>query len=166
MEGSEAVRAHGSAALALVVAALGLTACGSDPASLAGPEEAASVAGNWVYAAPDLEGDFFGDPVTCDYNLRMRIANTGPQFSGTYSDALLVCNLFGQPQIVDAGSGRIVGGTLTGSSVQFDFDFETFHNTGTIMGDEMGGYVALQLVVQVNQQVDTIFIRGRWSAPR
>lgn len=130
------------------------------------PPAPLTVAGNWSYIASNLTGSFFGDPIGCEYELRMSIDGTGPTFAGTYRGARLVCDLFGTPQLVDAGEGDIVGGTLSGSAVQFDFDTETIRNTGTLSGEGMTGDVAIQLVVHYDLTIDTVLVTGPWSATR
>lgn len=144
--------------------ALLFASCGGDPA---GPVLPPTVSGTWAYAAPELTGEFFGDPVTCQYELEMTIESSGSAFTGLYRSALMLCDLFGgEPQLVEAGGGRVVAGSLRGNQVEFDFDSRTIHNRGTWSGDRMSGQVDVQLVIQHNAQIDTILVTGPWGATR
>ena len=125
-----------------------------------------NVMGIWTYQAVGLAGNVFGDPITCDYDLEMFIPGVETSFVGTYRQAALVCTLTGTPQLIDFGQGNIVSGSLNGNQVQFDVDSETIHNSGTLVGDDMNGQVEVQLVIQVDSQIDTIFVVGPWSATR
>ena len=150
--------------IALVGSVLLVTGCADALAPEAAPP---TVAGEWSYAAPALSGSFEGSPVACEYGLRMTLGGVaGPTFTGSYREALLVCDLFGAPQLVDVGEGLVVAGSLEGRAVQFDFDSETIRNTGTISGDDMSGQVSIQLVVQHDRDIDTILVTGAWSASR
>lgn len=149
---------------ALLALAFGIMACGTE--DLAGPVSAPSVTGRWTYTANGLTAVFAGNPITCDYELVMDIPETGPTFEGFYSNARLMCTLTGSPQLVEFGGGDIVGGTLVGASVSFSFDSEAAHNTGTIMGDSMGGQVDIELIVQLDALIDTVHVKGAWTATR
>lgn len=145
------------AALAFVLAG-----CGGDALA---PDPAPSVSGEWTYSATDLAGTIFDEEITCSYELEMQLVGE-MIFSGTYRDSRLVCHLFGTPQIVGLGSGTIVDGSLDGSSVRFDMDASSIHNTGLLAGDEMSGDVEIVLVVQHHSEIDTTLVTGRWSASR
>jgi len=132
---------------------------------VAPPPAPPSVAGDWTYAAAGLVGAIFDEEITCSYDLEMQL--TGDvTFSGTYRDSRLVCTLFGTPQTVALGSGTIVDGAIEGSSVRFDMDAESIHNTGVLSGDAMSGDVEITLVVQHYADIDTTLVTGRWTASR
>lgn len=155
-------RLPGALAVAVAVAT---GACSSDPL---GPAlvEAPSVAGDWSYQATAVTGTVLGESVTCEYNFEMRLEESGMSFSGQYSNALLVCILFGQTQIVDGGEGDIVQGSLTGGNVTFDVDTENIRNTGRLEGDSMSGQVRIELTVQHDTNIGTLVVTGPWSAVR
>ena len=145
--------------------ALGLlTGCGSEGPTA--PPAPPTVGGIWSYVAPSLLGDFLGSPLDCAYELEMDLVQSAMSFSGTYRNALLVCDLNGRTQPVDGGSGVVVNGTIEGNSVRFDIDAEDIQNTGTIDGDSMEGDVSIVLIVIVSPDTDTVVVRGRWSAVR
>ena len=141
-----------------------MVACGTE--SVVGPVAAPSVTGSWIYTAHGLTAVFMGDPMTCDYDLIMDIPQTGPTFAGSYRNAQLVCTLSGKSQLVDFGGGDIVGGSLVADSVRFDFDSERAHNAGTVVADRMSGQIDIELIVQVDQQIDTVHVMGAWTATR
>lgn len=141
-----------------------LLACGDGMTAPMAPPN--TVMGSWAYQAFGLTGQFFGEQVTCDYDLQMFLPGSGASFVGIYENARLFCNLTGEPQLVDLGGGDIVGGSLVGDEVRFDMDSETIHNVGTLNGDVMSGQVEIELVVQVNSQIDTVAVVGGWTATR
>ncbi len=137
-----------------------MVACGADDTM--GPAVPPDLTGTWSYVALGITGD----PLTCDYDLSMQIPQSGPMFTGLYSDAQLVCTLAGMTQLVDFGGGDVVGGALVADSVWFDFDSDRTHNAGTIAGDRMSGRLDIQLIVQVDAQLDTVQVVGDWTATR
>ena len=62
-----------------------MLACGADDTM--GPAVPPDLTGTWSYVAPSLSGDYLGDPLTCDYELSMQIPQSGPMFTGRYSNA-------------------------------------------------------------------------------
>jgi hypothetical protein len=145
------------------VLAFALAGCGGD--ALAPPPPPPSVSGDWTYAASGLVGTIFDEEITCTYDLAMQLTGDA-MFSGTYRDSRLVCTLFGTPQIVALGGGTIVDGAIEGSSVRFDMDAASIHNTGVLSGDAMSGDVEITLVVQHYADIDTTLVTGRWAASR
>jgi len=140
-------------------------ACGSDAF---GPAQAEplTVGGDWRYVANELKASVFGEDVDCVYRFEMKLTVAGGTFDGTYRDALMTCTLFGESQIVDAGEGDIVGGSLLGNDVQFDVDTEGVRNIGTLAVTGMSGEVSIELIVQRHALIDTIMVRGPWTASR
>jgi len=116
--------------------------------------------------AQDLSGVAFGGPLTCDYLLEMDLLATGQMFEGPYRQSSLVCHFSGQAHLVSLGQGQIVDGSMSGDQVRFDIDAESAHNRGTIEGDQMGGQVEVELVIQQDLQIDTVQVVGDWSATR
>jgi hypothetical protein len=150
--------------VALTAIALSAAACSSDVVGPADPGFA--LGGEWSYVANELSAQFFDETVTCEYRFDMRLTITGETFGGTYRRALMTCFLFGETQPVEAGSGEIVGGMLSGDAVQFDVDTDGIRNIGTLTAEGMSGNVSIKLVVQHDADIDTIFVTGPWTASR
>lgn len=140
--------------LALVICGVGLAACSGDSTGSSGPQ----VAGVWRL---DIT-NFNSGPVSClDTGVTMTLQQAGESFSGTYSGGQFKCSSAVGSDSAPT-SGKVVHGSLSGTSVQFDLDTTAWHQTGTISGTTMSGLVNATLVVGGTP----ITIAGDWTATK
>lgn len=133
-----------------LLAAVLFAACGSDST---GPSNA-NVSGAWSFSMSNLTTSQF----TCSFSGTMQLNQSGTTFTGTYNASNLTCN----GTNLGASGGTVVNGTVSGSSVGFDFDTQDFHQAGTLSGGSMSGTATWRLVVSGV----TYNLSGTWSATK
>lgn len=74
----------------------------------------------------------------------MVINQSGSVFSGTYSGGIVSC---GGDVVGVLGNGVIVNGAISGSTIEFNIDNNTWHNEGTLTANGMSGTASLAFSV-------------------
>lgn len=139
---------------ALVLLAMILSVgCGSDST---GPKNA-NVSGSWTYNATNLQGGGLSCNAT---GTSLTLTQAAATFSGTYAGGTLTCTGPGGNASQQVGSGVVAGGTVSGSSVAFNFDTSDWANTGTISGATISGTVVVRLV----SGSTSVILNGNFSA--
>jgi hypothetical protein len=137
-------------------------ACGGDNgAGPAGPNSnpATNLSGDWRYATANVSGS----GISCSSSgTVLTITQQGNAFSGSYSGGTLTCTTGGPTQSVAVGTGAVVAGTVSGSTVSFDLDTSDWHDTGSVSGNSMSGSVTVRLAVDYQ----TFTLTGNWGASR
>ena len=123
-----------------------------------GPKTAA-VSGTWTYSASNVQGS--GE--TCNSTgTTMTLTQSGSTFTGTYAGGTLTCTgVFGS-LTQQIGSGVVANGTVSGSSVSFNFDTTDWTNTGSMSGTTMTG----SLVIRVTVGATSAVLTGTFSAAK
>jgi hypothetical protein len=112
-----------SAALVVLV-----TACGDST----GPGTA-SLTGTWRLTHSGISA---GGESCSIAGTTMVLNQSGAVFSGTYHGGIVSC---GGDVIGVLGTGIIVNGAISGSSIEFNLDNNTWHNEGTLTASGMSG---------------------------
>ena len=144
-----------------VVAAILVAACGKDATSPTAPNvpSVPSVAGQWSYSTTNISAG----GLTCSSSgTTLTITQQGTSFSGSYGGGTLTCSSAGGSQSAPIGTGIVLNGTISGSSVTFDLDTSDWHNGGTINGNSMSGTATIRVVVGGVLYTLT----GTWGASR
>jgi hypothetical protein len=121
-----------------------------------GPKNA-DVSGSWTYNATNLQGG----GLSCNASgTSMTFTQLGATFSGTYSGGSISCTGAGGSATLPVGTGVVAGGTVSGSSVVFNFDTQDWANTGTLSGATIAGTV----VIRVVSGTTSVVLTGSFSA--
>lgn len=147
----------------LVVAILPVfAACGGDDDGPTGPSTA-QIDGAWTYAFSNITGSTGTTNITCSAgNVSIDIDQTGTTFTGSYFAPALTCAGPSGSFTDGPFAGSIVNGSISGTSVSFDFDTSDWRQTGTVSGNSMNGTVTVRFQVDAAQ----ILLSGNWSAAR
>ena len=150
------LRSRSVGATVVILSVSALLGC----AEMTGPS--ADLTGSWLYTATNMAGS---NGLTCDlYGTTMTLSQNGSVFSGSYLGGNLRCTGDGgfvyAPQTIPSGS--IVGGTLSGSQVDFNFDTPDFSNDGRVRGASMEGTATMTLM----SGSERLVLRGHFGAVR
>lgn len=120
--------------LSFTIAALA-AGCGDST----GPDS--SVSGTWrlTHSGISVGGE------TCSIaGTTMVINQSGSVFSGTYSGGIVACN---GDVIGVLATGVVVNGAISGSTIEFNLDNNTWHNEGTLTANGMNGTASIAVNV-------------------
>lgn len=145
------------ASLLLVAVLVGCGGGGSD--KVTGPKNT-DVGGAWRITFSNLHDA--GNNLRCDASGTMNFAQNGATFSGSYALSGACVTAAGQQGPVTA-AGQVASGTVSGSSVAFDFDTQDWHYTGAVSGTSMSGTLT---DIENLPGVGQITMTGTWSATR
>lgn len=116
-----------------------------------GPKTAA-VAGVWAYSATNVQGS----GATCNSTgTVLTLTQSGATFSGSYAGGTLTCTTPLGPVQQQIPTGVVANGTISGSSVSFNFDTSDWSNTGSISGTTMTGTLVVRVVFGATSAVLT-----------
>jgi hypothetical protein len=137
---------------------IGLLACGDDDGTGPGLAE---VAGTWSASL-----SMTGDGVNCSSSdpTQLTLTQTGATFSGSFSGGELFCTAPGSTGAVPIGSGSVINGTVSGSTISFDLDTPDFHHEGSVSGNSMSGTV--EWVIDFGLPSGEVTLNGTWEAER
>ncbi|GEM_PF-4825122 len=136
--------------IGVAAAAAALAGCGSSTAP------GSALNGVWHYTA----GNLAGEGATCQMATKMTLSERGGTFTGTYGAGYLSCAT--PTGAADSlMSGAVAGGSVTGSTLQFQFDSASFTNSGRLNTPHtMSGTATLRLTVKGQPYT----VSGTWSA--
>ena len=146
---------------ALTTVAVTLAACGGDDTNT-GPAGSLNVGGTWHVSLSNLSGN--GASCSTSSPIRMTIRQTGSTFTGTYDGGVLNCLTPTESFATAVGSGTIINGEVSGSTVSFDLGDEDFHADGTISGSAMSG--SAEWTYNFGLPLQEVRLTGGWSAAR
>lgn len=138
---------------------LGILACGGDNG--AGPGST-DVTGSWSASLSNLTGESVSCSSTSPTQLTLN--QSGATFSGSYSGGELFCTAPGSTGPVPVGTGSVVNGTLSGTSLSFDLDTPDFHHEGVVSGTSMSG--TAQWTLDFGLPVGQVTLNGTWEAAK
>jgi hypothetical protein len=141
-------------ALVPLLAALG---CGSSKAT-APSTTPTTLTGNWTYSAGSLTSLAGG--YTCVVaSFTLSLVQEGNALSGSYKSGTITCN----GTAIPGGSGAIANGSVSGTSVIFDFDSPDWHDEGNnTTPTTMSGDLNATLTID-----GTLYLlSGTWTAVR
>jgi hypothetical protein len=133
-----------------------LLGCGSNKgtSSVTAPT---TLTGTWIYSAGSL-ASLAGGYTCAATGFTLTLIQSDASLTGSYKAGTIICN----GTQITPGSGAIADGTLTGSSVAFDFDNTQWHNEGTSNPSSMSGNANVQLTI-----AGTLYnLTGTWTASR
>ncbi len=170
-------------ALAVLLLGTAVTGCGGDPTA----PDAGALQGAWTYSARSLTGVLPDRPdlfpgiqkvsATCSVGpTSMSLTHSGAILSGSYSEAVLSCDLlseatFGNRQVftevIGPSSGLIASGSTDGTQVSFSFETSApevsqWISDGQAAGDSASGDVTIDVILDEAP----VTLRGVWSATR
>ena len=136
-----------------------LTACGGDDSNDPG---SISIDGQWNASLSNMSGS----GLTCSSTAPTQITldQAGTNFAGSYSGGQLTCSGAGGSSSGAVGTGAIINGTISGSSVDFFLDTQDSHFVGTVNGNSMSGTATWQ--ANLGPLVGTVTLNGNWTAAR
>jgi len=137
----------------------GLLACGNDTGpSGGGPTgDKGLLGGTWAYTATGTSGD-----TTCNITgAVLSLTQTGPNVTGTFSNANISCNH--PPISVTGASDSVTNGTYAANALAFDLDTGglILHNTGMANN----ALTSMSGIVVVKFLGDSV-LTGTWSATK
>jgi hypothetical protein len=138
---------------------IGILACGDNNGSGPGSTD---ITGSWSASLSDLSGS----SVNCSSTspTLLTLTQTGETFSGSYSGGELFCTAPGGTGPVPVGTGSVVNGTLSGTSLSFDLDTPDFHHEGVVSGTSMSG--TAQWTLDFGIPVGEVTLNGTWEATK
>jgi len=113
------------------------------------------VSGTWSYGAPSLKSGALECGLT---GVTLILDQTGASFVGTYAGGVLTCDSSSESGFI----GEVVGGTVAGPQVQFDFDNTDWTNSGRLAGTTMTG----QTIWTVGIGSTVYQLVGTWTATK
>lgn len=116
-----------------------------------GPERP-DVSGAWNYSASNMTGG----GLSCSLSgLAMTLSQAGATFTGVTTSGRMSCT---GAESFTTRTFNVASGAIAGASVNFDFDTQDWHHTGTLNGNTMSGSVTFR--------VGTTTLAGQFSATR
>jgi hypothetical protein len=138
---------------------IGILACGDDDGTGPGSTD---ITGSWSASLSNLSGASVNCSSTSPTQLTLN--QTGAIFSGSYEGGELFCTAPGSTGPVPVGTGSVVNGTFSGSSLSFDLDTPDFHHDGTLSGTSMSG--TAQWTLDFGLPVGEVTLNGTWEATK